>query len=236
MSSVTALIVGSGNLGNALREKLLARKVAVRMASRSSEDVKLDMTSIESIRSLDTSLGANSVDHVVVCAGSSTYGPLEKFNDEAWQQSVTGKLLAVSRLVVALVNELKLLKDNGSITITTGQAATTINRLWPGIATNNAGLNAFTQNAGLGLPRGLRLNACSPCLVKETAEKAGLPLAGTVTASDAADVFLELMFGTETAQVKVAGEQVAFVRKDDGLAKTSDMSSNKEPSGGYTSK
>mmetsp|Transcript_17546 Transcript_17546/g.30711 ORF Transcript_17546/g.30711 Transcript_17546/m.30711 type:complete len:232 (+) Transcript_17546:2-697(+) len=231
MSSATALIVGGGNLGNALREKLAARKVTVRMASRSSEDVKLDMSSIESIRSLDKTLGANSVDHVVVCAGSSTYGPLEKFDDAAWEQNISGKLLSVSRFVVALLNELKLLKDNGSITITTGQAATTINRLWPGIATNNAGLNAFTQNAGIGLPRGLRLNACSPCLVRETAEKAGLPLAGTIKASDAADVFLELMFGNETAQVKVAGEQQAFVRKDDGLAKTSDMSS-----GGYKSK
>eukprot|EP00933_Yihiella_yeosuensis_P043570 TRINITY_DN38429_c0_g1_i1.p1 TRINITY_DN38429_c0_g1~~TRINITY_DN38429_c0_g1_i1.p1 ORF type:complete len:243 (-),score=53.40 TRINITY_DN38429_c0_g1_i1:107-778(-) len=222
--ATTALIVGSGNLGAAVAEKLRAKGVEVRMASRSSQDVKLDMSSGESIRSLDTTLGAASIDHVIVCAGTSTFGTLANFDAQSWEQNVTGKLLSVTQLVLALTTELKLLKDKGSITITTGQAATTVNKLWPGIATNNAGLNAFVTNAGIDLPRGIRLNACSPCLVTETAEKAGLPTAGSVKAADAADVYLELIFGAQTAVVQVAGEQVAFQRKDEGLAKTSDMS------------
>merc|ERR1712232_980932 len=98
--------------------------------------------------------------------GTSTFGPLQNFDHESWEASVNGKLLAVTQFVIALVKELKFLKDGGSVTITTGQAADTINRAWPGIAVNNAGLD---------LPRGLRLNACSPCLVTETAVKAGLP-------------------------------------------------------------
>lgn len=222
---LTVLVVGTGGLGAAVQSKLRARApdAVVRMASRSSEDVSLDMSSPESIRALDALFGPASVDHVVVCAGTSTFGPLEKFDADSWEKNVAGKLLSVTQLVLALVTELKLLKDSGSITITTGQAATTLNRLWPGIATNNAGLNAFVANAGLGLPRGLRLNAVSPCLVTETAVKAGLPTAGSVKAEDAADVYLELIFGTQTGVVRVAGEQVAFERKEEGLAKTSEM-------------
>merc|ERR1712232_225064 len=156
--------------------------------------------------------------------GSSTFGPLQSFDHESWAASVNGKLLAVTQFVIALVKELKCLKDGGSITITTGQAADTINRAWPGIAVNNAGLNAFVRNAGIDLPRRLRLNACSPCLVTETAVKAGLPTESTVKADDAADVYIELIFGNGTAEVRDAGVQSAFKRKDEGLAKTSDMS------------
>jgi len=224
-SPLTVLVVGTGGLGAAVQSKLRARvpDVVVRMASRTSEDVSLDMSSTESIRALDTLFGPASVDHVVVCAGSSTFGPLDKFDADSWEKNVTGKLLSVSQLVLALVTQLKLLRDSGSVTITTGQAATTLNRLWPGIATNNAGLNAFVANAGLGLPRGLRLNAVSPCLVTETAVKAGLPTSGSVKADDAADVYLELIFGSESGVVRVAGEQVAFERKEEGLAKTSEL-------------
>eukprot|EP00929_Paragymnodinium_shiwhaense_P119571 TRINITY_DN91471_c0_g1_i1.p1 TRINITY_DN91471_c0_g1~~TRINITY_DN91471_c0_g1_i1.p1 ORF type:complete len:225 (+),score=57.14 TRINITY_DN91471_c0_g1_i1:89-763(+) len=218
------LIVGRGNLGEALHERLTARGgVGIRIASRSSDDVKLDLSSRESVLALDTQLEAASVDHVVVCCGTSTFGPLSSFNAETWQANVSGKLLAVSQFVLALIHELKILKDGASITITTGQAATTINKLWPGIACNNAGLNAFVANGGLDLPRGLRLNAMSPCLVMETALKAGLPTDGAVPAADCALVYEELIFGTETAVVKTAGVQVAFKRKDEGLAKTSDM-------------
>eukprot|EP00927_Polykrikos_kofoidii_P062264 TRINITY_DN57076_c0_g1_i1.p1 TRINITY_DN57076_c0_g1~~TRINITY_DN57076_c0_g1_i1.p1 ORF type:complete len:248 (+),score=36.97 TRINITY_DN57076_c0_g1_i1:69-746(+) len=225
MATFQALIVGRGNLGSAVQAKLLERKdVTVRMASRSSDDVKLDVGSLESIRDLDFQLKAQSIDHVAICTGSSTYGPLAKFTAEAWQGNVAGKLLSVSQLVLAIVQDLKFLKDNGSITVTTGQSATTVNKMWPGLAVNNAGLNAFVANAGVDLPRGIRLNACSPCLIAETAEKAGLPMEGTIRAADCADAFLELMFGTMTAVVHVAGEQVAFERKTEGLAKTSDMS------------
>lgn len=222
-SLVTALVIGRGHLGSAVNAKLTARGVKVHMASRSSDDVQLDLGSVESVRSLDSKFAQASVDHVVVCAGTSTYGPLDKFDLTTWEQNISGKMLAVSRLVVALTNELKLLKDDGSITITSGQAATTINRLWPGIATNNAGLNAFVLNAGVGLPRGIRLNACSPCLITETATKAGLPTEGSVAAVDAADSYVDVIFGNETGQVTTIGEQAAFKRKSDGLAKTSDM-------------
>merc|ERR1719271_1249883 len=183
----TVLLIGRGNLGDALKTRLAERSgISVRVASRSSEDVKLDISSPESIKSLDEQLSSASVDHVVICCGSSTYGPLSAFNSATWSANINGKLLTVTQLVLAFVQDLKVLKDGGSITVTTGQAANTVNSKWPGIAVNNAGLNAFVKNAGIDLPRGIRLNGCSPCLVKETAVKAGLPTENTVSAADCA--------------------------------------------------
>lgn len=225
MASVArVLLIGSGNLGGALRSKLQERGgIEVRLASRSSEDIKLDISSRESVLGLDTRFEPSSVDHVVVCTGASIFGPLSSFNADTWNSNVAGKLMAVSQLVLCLVQELKLLKDQGSVTITSGQAASVVNRTWPGLAVNCAGLNAFVMNAGVDLPRGIRLNACSPALVTETAQKAGLPVDSTVSAAECAEVYMDLMFGTQTGVVKAAGAQSAFQRKDDGLSKTSDM-------------
>jgi NADP-dependent 3-hydroxy acid dehydrogenase YdfG len=221
---VTVLVVGGGNLGSALKIHLESLKgVSVRVASRSSNDVKLNIMDPESVRSLDAQLQAASVDHVVVCCGTSTFGPLTGFDAAKWKENIDGKLLSVTSLVLALVQDLKILKDGGSIAVTTGGAATVVNKMWPGLAVNNAGLNAFVRNAGIDLPRGIRLNACSPCLVYETAVKAGLPTANTVKSADAALVYERLIFGSETGIVEDAGEQTAFKRKEEGLAKTSDL-------------
>jgi len=103
-----------------------------------------------------------------------------------------------------------LLRDGGSITITTGQSARTVNRMWPGLAVNNAGLDMFVRCGGLDLPRGLRLNAVSPALVTETAQRAGLPVEGTVPAGDVAAAFLPLIFGAGSGQVVEVGAQVKF--------------------------
>lgn len=82
--------------------------------------------------------------------------------------------------------------------------------MWPGLAANNAGLDMFVRCGGLGLPRGLRLNAVSPALVTETAQRAGLPIEGTVPAADVAAAFLPLIFGSDSGQVVDVGAQVKF--------------------------
>lgn len=183
---VAVLVVGSsGNIGAALVAALRqCADVQVLEARRhaSQDGIKLDIHDIDSIRTLDKQLPAG-VDHVVVCCGASTFGPLSSFDAESWALNCTNKLISVSRLVVMLANgtEVRCLKDGGSITLTCGQSSRTINKMWPGIAVNNAGLEALVKNAGIGLPRGIRCNAVSPALVRETAIKAGLPLENTVS-------------------------------------------------------
>jgi NADP-dependent 3-hydroxy acid dehydrogenase YdfG len=201
------LVIGTGNIGGAL-VRALDGKAEVLEASRQG-GLKLDITSQESIRSLDANV-PDGVDHVVVATGASTFGPLKSFDAAAWQANIGGKLMSVTTLVVLLVNETAVLRDGGSITVTSGQSGSTVNELWPGLACNCAGLDAFVRCAGRGLPRGLRLNAVSPALVTETATRAGMPTAGTVAAKDVAEAYLPLIFGQMSGEVHVAGAQVVF--------------------------
>jgi len=213
----TVLVVGStGNIGGEIVRQLRARGglrvlEASRRASVASGQVPLDIADAASVRALDVAL-PGGIDHVVVCCGASTFGALETFDSGKWEGNCAGKLMAVSRLIVMLANgqEVKCLRPGGSITVTTGQSARTVNRMWPGLALNNAGLDSFIRCCGVNPPRGVRINAVSPALVRETAEKAGLPLEGTVPAPEAAAKYVELILGNATGQVVDAGAQTVF--------------------------
>lgn len=216
----TVLVVGAtGNIGTNII-KLLGEKpnTKVLQAGRTGA-VKLDIYDIDSVKSLDEQI-PDGVDHVVVCCGASTFGPLSGFDSAKWADNCTNKLISVSRLAVMLANgkEVKCLKEGGSITVTCGQASRTINKMWPGIAVNNAGLEAFVKNAGIDLPRGIRLNAVSPALVYETAVKAGLPLTNTVPAAECAACYIPLIFAdaSVTGTVVDAGSQTAFTKSHHG--------------------
>jgi len=213
----TVLCVGMGNIGSEVINQLKLRKdVQVITASRSRGDLQFDLSSLESVMSLDKMLPPSSVDHIVVTAGASKFGSLANFKKlETWEANINGKLLAVTKFVLLLIHSLKILKDGGSITITTGMAARTINKLWPGIAVNNAGLDAFVLNGGIDLPRSLRLNAVAPALVTETAKKAGLPVKGTVPAATVAAAYLPHIFGDASARVSCVGTQVKFEKTHD---------------------
>lgn len=219
---VTVLVVGAtGNIGSALVSKLATLDhVTVYSASRGSGDLQLDINSEESVSTIKDQLAAKhgdgTIDHVVVCCGASQFGPISNFSAESWTANCMGKLVAVSRLALQLLNDQGgcegVLRPGGSITVTAGQASRTVNKLWPGIATNNAGLEAFVRNAGNdpSITRGVRLNAVSPALVLETAQKAGMPTAGTVPAADVAEAFLPLIFGEASGEVSDAGGQQVF--------------------------
>lgn len=60
------------------------------------------------------------------------------------------------------------------------------------ISALNAGIEGFVQAASQGLPRGLRLNAVCPPMVKETARKMGWGEGG-MPAAEVASYYVELV-------------------------------------------
>jgi NAD(P)-dependent dehydrogenase (short-subunit alcohol dehydrogenase family) len=219
----TVLVLGAGNIGGEVIRQLGARTdVSIVTASfdpSDKADALCDIGDVESLRKLDASF-PNGVDHVVVCCGASIFGPIADFDSKKWEQNCMSKLVAVSRLIIMLANgkELKLLHDGGGVTVTAGQASRTINKMWPGIAVNNSGLEAFVKCAGLDAPRGVRINAVAPAMIRETAARSGNSIEGTVSAADAAAHYLPLIFGTMTGQVVDAGSQTVFTKSHhDGM-------------------
>jgi len=221
-SPSTVLVVGSsGNIGQVLVKKLQALEgVTVIEASRSGA-VPLDIYDANSVMGLNTVTALqDGIDHVVVCCGASTFGPMSSFDSAKWMETGYNKFAALTRLMIMLANgtEVKVLRDGGSITVTTGQAARVVNKMWPGISANNAGLEAFIKSASVEAPRGVRLNAVAPGLVRETAIKAGMALENTVEAEVVATKYIPLIFGTMTGQIVDAGKQQAFKKSHhDGM-------------------
>ena len=114
----------------------------------------------------------------------------------------------MSRLAVMLINnkEVHILKDGGSITITSGLAARTMNTNWPGISANCSGLDAFVRCAGMETPRGLRLNAVAPTTVTETAAAAGQGTKGTTSKATVANMYVSSALGQQTASIYLGGD------------------------------
>lgn len=226
----TTLIVGaSGNIGaqvvRQLKEKDASMKIIEGGRHAGDGGVKLNIYDTASVKALDAAL-PDGVDHIVVCCGASIFGPIKSFTAENWEQSCGNKLVSISRFIIMLANgeEVKCLRPGGSITVTTGQASRTVNKMWPGIAINNAGLEAFIKCSGVDPPRGVRINSVSPALVYETAVKAGLPLAGTVPAAEVGAAYIPIIFGDMTGQVVDAGSQTVFEKshhdgQQDGVKK-----------------
>eukprot|EP00746_Dinoflagellata_sp_MGD_P001580 gnl/MRDRNA2_/MRDRNA2_102993_c0_seq1.p1 gnl/MRDRNA2_/MRDRNA2_102993_c0~~gnl/MRDRNA2_/MRDRNA2_102993_c0_seq1.p1 ORF type:complete len:520 (-),score=132.02 gnl/MRDRNA2_/MRDRNA2_102993_c0_seq1:58-1617(-) len=226
------LVIGTGNIGGEVAKQLReSGDWNVKCGSRNG-DVKIDITDRSSILSLDEQI-PGGLDHVVIATGASTFGALASFTTETWQSNLQTKLVAVTNFVLMLVHkETAVLRDGGGITITSGQAATKINKMWPGLATNNAALDAFVRNGGIDLPRKIRLNAVSPALVTETAVAAGLPTEGTVAAAAVAPAYLSCIAGKMTGEVTAVGDQVKF-QKSHSVQKAQEKPPTPQ-GGGYT--
>eukprot|EP00445_Apocalathium_hangoei_P008957 CAMPEP_0203869726 /NCGR_PEP_ID=MMETSP0359-20131031/17875_1 /ASSEMBLY_ACC=CAM_ASM_000338 /TAXON_ID=268821 /ORGANISM="Scrippsiella Hangoei, Strain SHTV-5" /LENGTH=817 /DNA_ID=CAMNT_0050788385 /DNA_START=44 /DNA_END=2497 /DNA_ORIENTATION=- len=207
----TALVIGNGNIGSEvvrqLREKGFSKVHTADIAGGAPADFVCNMHDVSTLVALEKSL-PDGVDHVVICAGHSTFGDISRFDATSWYDNFENKLLCVSRAAVLLINhkELKLLKDGGSVTITSGLAARTTNKMWPAISANCAALDAFVRCAGIDAPRGIRLNAVAPTTVTETAEAAGQPTENTVPRAVVAAMYVESVVGEITGKTWLGGD------------------------------
>mmetsp|Transcript_67062 Transcript_67062/g.155647 ORF Transcript_67062/g.155647 Transcript_67062/m.155647 type:complete len:233 (+) Transcript_67062:44-742(+) len=207
MAAPKALVIGTGYVGGEVVEQLREKGYSVLTGRRSDgSDVHVDLNNAESIKALESAI-PDGVDHVVAVAGHSSFGDISKFDSKSLVANYENKLITMTRLAVMLVNEeVKLLRDGGSITLTSGLAARSTNRNWPAVSANCAGIDAFTRCAGIDAPRGVRINAVALTLVTETAIAAGKPTENTVPAAQVASRFVESITGTASGEVFTCGD------------------------------
>jgi NAD(P)-dependent dehydrogenase (short-subunit alcohol dehydrogenase family) len=144
-------------------------------------------------RSVGSSLKVRDLDGVVSCAGDARFAPLDKLTDEDFLFSVNNKLMGQVNLIRAA---LPVIRDRGSITVTSGVLAK-----YPMIGSGavslvNAGLEGFARAAALEATRGVRVNVVSPGWVKETMVKFGMDPTPGKAAVDVAPAYVEAVEGS----------------------------------------
>ena len=134
---------------------------------------------------------------MVCAAGAAAFGTVEELTDEGVDltlRHLRGRFDLV-RYGVPHV------RDGGGFALTSGDLASRPNPTSAIVTPVAAAVEAFVRTAALALPRGLRINAISPPLLRETAQKRGLGDHG-MPAATVAGWFVEAVTGDHTGGVR----------------------------------
>lgn len=188
------LLIGSGTIGGAIAVALKGHDVI--RASRSNDEVKVDIREPESIRAMYAKVGR--VDAVLCAAGSGAWKPLAELTDEDFEMSLHYKLMGQVNLIRY---GLEHVNDGGVIAVTTGVLA---HNPMPGsaaVSLLNGGLESFVRAAALEAPRGVRVNVISPPWVTETLEEMGMTGVPGLPAAVVAKAYVDVLTSEDNGRV-----------------------------------
>ena len=183
------LIGASGTIGKAVANRLGEGHELIR-AGFSDGDVKVDLGSIESIKSMFTEVG--HLDAVISTAGVANFGAFDQLPDDEYQ-------LALSNKLMGQVNLIRLgrgyMNQGGSITLTSGVLSREPMHGSVAVSMVNGALESFVKAAAIEL-NNFRLNVVSPVFVKETMAMMGMDTSSGLSADDTAKAYVSAVMGT----------------------------------------
>jgi NAD(P)-dependent dehydrogenase (short-subunit alcohol dehydrogenase family) len=175
------IIVGAaGAVGRTAADALSGRHEVIRVG-RTSGDVQMDIEDIDSIRTMYQEVG--KVDAVVSAVGQVHFGPVHEMTSEQFMKGVHQKLLPQVNLVL---EGFDYVNDGGSFTVTSGVTNRDPIRGGSCAAATNGALDGFVAGAAVDMPRGIRINAVSPEVLKSCREMYDGFFRGHVHVSDEA--------------------------------------------------
>lgn len=188
------LLVGaSGTIGQAVAHNLGQRHELITAGRRSGQH-HVDLTQDASVEALLEAVG--KVDAIVSAAGNLHFGPLAEMTAAQFNVGLQDKLLGQVRL--ALLGQ-RVLRDGGSITLTSGVLSIEPILQGANATAVNAAIEGFVAAAAIELPRGIRINAISPTVLTESLPVYGAFFPG-VESAPAARVALAYQRSVEGAQ------------------------------------
>lgn len=189
------LVGATGTIGSAVYEQL-ADHHEVLKASRSGNDLTVDMASSASIQAMYQKAG--KFDALVCTAGQARFAPLKDLSEGDYDFCLANKLMGQINLVRIGYD---FIADQGSFTLTSGVLAQQPMAGSAAISLVNAGVEGFARAAALEMDRGIRVNVVSPPWVRETLEKMGRdPLPG-MPAERVAHAYLKSVEGPVSGEV-----------------------------------
>ena len=159
------VVGGSGTVGQAAIKALSARHEIV-TAGRSAGDVRVDLMDEASVRAMFEKVGR--LDAVVSAAGHVHFGPVATMTPTQFRKGLDDKLMGQINLVLI---GLPHVNDGGSFTLTSGIIDRDPIRQGSNAAAVNGAIGGFVKGAAIEMPRGIRINAVSPGLLEESAQK-----------------------------------------------------------------
>lgn len=189
------LIGGTGTIGSAVYQLLSDSHEVVR-ATRSGEELQVDMASPDAIRSMFETAGP--YDALICAAGQARFAPLDELDGDDFSFTLANKLMGQVNLVRI---GSKFINENGSFTLTSGILA---QKPMPGsaaVSLVNAGLEGFVRAAALELPRMTRINVVSPPWVRETLVKMGRDPEPGMPAAQVARAYRKSLEGNASGEV-----------------------------------
>jgi NAD(P)-dependent dehydrogenase (short-subunit alcohol dehydrogenase family) len=192
------VIGGTGTIGSEV-VKLLSTRHDVLACTR-TKGVAVDITSADSILRFFEALGP--LDALVCAAGEATFKPLSGMSVADFTYGLNAKLMGQVNLVRIGT---PYIRDDGSITLTSGVTARQPIPGAAGYGLVNSGIEGFVRAAALDLDRGIRINAVSPQWVDASLVKYGMDPAWGVPAAVVAHGYAESVEGSRTGTVIDAG-------------------------------
>ncbi len=135
-------------------------------AGRKSGDVQVDVMDEVSITAMYQKIG--KVDAVVACTGHSYFGPVATMSPAQFLDGMKDKVMGQVNLVLLGMNHVN---DGGSFTLTSGILSRDPIRQGANAAACDGALDAFVLGSAIEMPRGIRINAISPGLLVDAAQK-----------------------------------------------------------------
>jgi NAD(P)-dependent dehydrogenase (short-subunit alcohol dehydrogenase family) len=194
------LVVGAnGTMGKAVVEELKKRHEII-SAGRTNGDYKIDIGDLASIRTLFKQVG--NVDAVVNAAGEVHFGPLLEMTPEQLQIGISNKLMGQVHLALEAA---KHLNPGGSVTLVAGTLSHDPVRFGASASLVNSAIEGFVRAAAIEFPPGMRINAVSPTVLRESMPSYGPYFPGSegVPAKRVALAFSKSVEGAQTGQVYV---------------------------------
>ncbi|MCW3480402.1 short chain dehydrogenase [Neisseriaceae bacterium JH1-16] len=174
------VVGGAGTIGRAVVAELREAGHAVLTAGRRSGDLRLDMTSRDSIASAYAA--HPDLDGVVVAAGHVVFRPIDDLAEEDWQDGFDSKLMGQIRLVQLGA---QLLKPGVAFVLTSGILQREPVLGGASASTVNGALAGFVMAASAELWGKARVNLVSPGVVAGDAKDEDGVFGGFVPVSPA---------------------------------------------------